>query len=138
MNDPVVEPAAYWAGKAHAALTAFTRARQAELGLTHTQFCLLCALTDDDGQTISELGRAFGEQRPGSDDLAAEAELLLDQKRIKVDRHGRLWITTAGREACDHLRQHLPEITARIHHGIPDADYQQALSVLQQMIRNVS
>ncbi|WP_433833355.1 MarR family transcriptional regulator [Actinoplanes sp. CA-015351] len=134
MNDPVVDPAAYWAGVAHDALIAFSQARQAELGLTQPQFCLLCALTENDGRTIFELKRDLG----STGDLAAEAELLLDHKHITVDRHGRLRITTAGREACDTLRRHLPEVTARIHHGIPDAAYQQALSVLQQMIRNVS
>jgi DNA-binding MarR family transcriptional regulator len=138
MNDPGVEPAAYWTGLAHQALTAFTRAREAELGLTHPQFCLLCALSEQDGRTIYELRRALERQLLTGEDLAAEAEALLELRHIRVDRHGRLWITQAGREACEEQSQHLPEITARIHDGIPDAEFAAALTVLRRMVHNVS
>ncbi|MEU4560658.1 MarR family transcriptional regulator [Actinoplanes sp. NPDC023936] len=73
-----------------------------------------------------------------ADDLAAEAESLLDQRLVTVDRHGRLRITAAGRTARDEQSRHLPEITAHIHAGIPDADYDAALSVLRRLVVNVS
>ncbi|BBH69668.1 hypothetical protein ACTI_63530 [Actinoplanes sp. OR16] len=138
MNDPVLEPAAYWTGEAHRALIAFTRSREAALGLTHPQLCLLGALLEQDGRTIGELGRALRPHIATTDDLPAEAEALLDDGYIRVDASGRLWATAAGREACAGVRRHLPEITERIHRGIADADYDAALAVLQQMIRNVT
>jgi hypothetical protein len=138
MNDPVVEPAAYWTGVAHRALTAFTRAREAELGLTHPQFCLLSELSSQDGRTVYELCRVLAPQLLTGDDLPAEAEGLLERRQIRVDRHGRLWITEAGRSACSAQAVHLPAITARIHEGIPDAEYEAALNVLRRIVHNVS
>ena len=138
MNDPVVEPVAYWTGVAHRALTAFTRAREAELGLTHPQFCLLCALSSQDGRTVFELSRGLRSQLLTSDDLAAEAEGLLERKQVRVDRHGRMWITEAGRSAYENQAGHLPEIAARIHDGIPDAEYEAAVEVLRRIVHNIS
>ncbi|MEU8243407.1 MarR family transcriptional regulator [Actinoplanes missouriensis] len=138
MTDPVAEPAAYWTGVAHRALIAFTRAREAELGLTHPQFCLLRALTERDARTLPDLTRDLRAHLLTTDDLAAEAEALLDRRLITVDGHGRLRITPAGHTARDEQSRHLPEITARIHAGIPDADYDAALTVLRQIITNVS
>ncbi|BAL89425.1 hypothetical protein AMIS_42050 [Actinoplanes missouriensis 431] len=138
MTDPVAEPAAYWTGAAHRALIAFTRAREAELGLTHAQFCLLRALTERDDRTLQDLNRDLRAHLLTTDDLAAEAESLLDRHLVTVDRHGRLRITAAGHTARDEQSRHLPEIAARIHAGIPDADYNAALSVLRQIVTNVS
>jgi hypothetical protein len=36
------------------------------------------------------------------------------------------------------LKQHAPDIRARIHQNIDDADYVTTLKVLRQMIRNTS
>lgn len=138
MEEPAVEAAVYWTGAAHQALLAFIREREAAFGLTHPQYCLLCALSDQDGQTVYALRRSLRGQLLGTDDVAAEAEALLERRHVRVDHEGRLWITRSGRVAREKLRARLPEITARIHEGIPDTDYEAALAVLRQIISNVS
>ncbi|MEV5746952.1 MarR family winged helix-turn-helix transcriptional regulator [Actinoallomurus sp. NPDC052308] len=140
--DLAAQPAAYWTGVAYEALIAFTRARQAELGFTQPQFWLLRNLSKNDispdgqGLTVPELRQAMSSYLRPEDDLAAEAEVLVERGWLSRDGEGRLWITEAGEEARTDLKRHAPEIRARIHQGIDDADYVTALKVLQQMIRN--
>ncbi|MER7729617.1 MarR family transcriptional regulator [Streptomyces erythrochromogenes] len=136
------QPAAYWTGLAYEALIAFTRARQAELGFTQPAYWVLRHLSKEDlspdgtGMTVPRLQEAMRSYLRPEDDLAAEAEALLEQGRVTRDDTGRLWITTAGEEARTRLKQHAPAIRDRIHEGIDDADYVTALKVLRQMIRN--
>lgn len=138
----LAQPAAYWTGVAYEALIAFTRARQAELGFTQPGYWLLRDLSPNDlspdgrGMTVPELRRVMGDYLRPEDDLAAEAEDLLERGRLTRDGDGRLWITEAGDEARAALQRHAPAIRGRIHEGIDDADYVTTLKVLRQMIRN--
>ncbi|MFE7776288.1 MarR family transcriptional regulator [Streptomyces sp. NPDC057445] len=135
-------PAAYWTGVAHEALIAFVRAQLAELGLTQPQYWLLRNLSEDDlspdgrGMSVPELQQAMSTYLRREDDLNSEAEILLKRGWLTADGEGRLWITEAGDEARAAIKQHVPAIRDRIHHGIDDADHLTALMVLQQMIRN--
>ncbi len=131
------EPAAYWTGVAYQSLIAFTRARQAEFGFTQPQFWLLRSLSEfGDGRTVPQLRQAISAYLRPEDDLAGEAEVLLERAWLRVDAAGRLWITDAGQARCAEFRAHAPAIRAQIHAGIDDADYVTALTVLQRMIRN--
>ncbi|MGG7573899.1 MarR family transcriptional regulator [Streptomyces sirii] len=136
------QPAAYWTGLAYEALTAFTRARQAEFGFTQPQYWLLRNLSENDispdgqGMTIPELQQAMSSYLRPEDDLAAESEILLERGRLTRDAEKRLWITEAGDQARADLKRHAPGIRDRIHQGISDTDYVTALKVLRQMIRN--
>jgi len=136
------QPAAYWTGVAYEALIAFTRARQAELGITQPQFWLLRNLSGNDlspdgqGRTVPELERAMSTYLRSEDDLAAEAEILLERGWLTRDGRGRLWITGAGDEARADVKKHAPAVRDRIHQGIDDADYVTTLRVLQRMIEN--
>ncbi|MGY1583015.1 MarR family transcriptional regulator [Streptomyces sp. MN13] len=138
------QPAAYWTGLAYESLIAFTRARQAELGYTQPQFWLLRNLSRDDlspdgrGMTVPELRQAMASYLRPEDDLAAEAEVLLERGWLSRDAEGRWWLTEAGEAARVDLKQHAPAIRARIHEGVDDADYVTALKVLQRMIHNTS
>ena len=153
MNDPLPtapmsdaelagQPAAYWAGVAYGAIIAFIRARHAELGFTQPQYWLLRHLSKNDisidghGMTIAELEQAMSSYLRDEDDLAVEAEVLLERGWLTRGDAGRLWITESGDEARADLKRHAPAIRDRIHHGIDDADYVTALKVLRQMIRN--
>ncbi|MBM0274915.1 MarR family winged helix-turn-helix transcriptional regulator [Micromonospora tarensis] len=136
------QPAAYWTGVAYEALIAFTRARHVEFDFTQPQFWLLRNLSGNDisadghGMTVTELELATSTYLRSEDDLEAEAGVLLDRGWLTRDDQGRLWITEAGERARVDLKQHAPEIRARIHHGVDDADYVTTLKVLRQMIRN--
>ncbi|WNI27197.1 MarR family transcriptional regulator [Streptomyces sp. ITFR-16] len=136
------QPAAYWTGVAYEALIAFTRARQAELGFSQPQFWLLRNLSENDlspdgrGRTVSELREAMESYLRAEDDLAAEADVLVERGWLRRDGEGRVWITSAGEDARVGLKAHAPAIRARIHEGIDDADYVTALKVLQRMILN--
>lgn len=136
------QPAAYWTGVAYESLIAFTRARQAELGLTQPQFWLLRNLSgedlspDGDGMTVAELRRVMRSCLRAGDDLTAEAETLLGRGRLTRDDQDRLWITESGEAARRELWEHAPAIRAAIHRDISDADYVTTLKVLRQMIRN--
>lgn len=136
------QPAAYWTGVAYEALIAFTRARQRELGFTQPGFWLLRNLSrndlspNGDGMTVAELRQAMSTYLRAEDDLAAEAEVLLERGWLTRDGDGRLWITGAGDEARAGLARHAPAIRARIHADIDDADYVTTLKVLRQLIRN--
>ncbi|WP_328474138.1 MarR family transcriptional regulator [Actinoplanes sp. NBC_00393] len=137
------QPAAYWTGVAYESLIAFTRARQAEHGYTQPQFWLLRHLSPSDlspdgqGRTVDELRHEMRSYLRAEDDLAAEAEVLVDRGWLRLDGDdGRLWITEAGEAARVELKGYAPEIRRQIHEGIDDADYVVALKVLQRLIGN--
>ncbi|SFO32013.1 MarR family transcriptional regulator [Actinomadura madurae] len=138
------QPAAYWTGVAYESVIGFIRAEQARHGSTQPQFWLLRNLSphdispDGQGMTIPELAHAMRTYLRPEDDLEAEAEALLARGWLRRDDDGRLWITPEGEEGRRAIKQLAPEITARIHEGIDDADYVAALKVLGRMIRNTS
>ncbi|UQX04195.1 MarR family transcriptional regulator [Streptomyces sp. RerS4] len=136
------QPAAYWTGVAYEALIAYTRARQVEKGYTQPQFWLLRNLSvndispDGQGMTLPELREAMASYIRPEDDLAVEAEVLLDRGRLTRDTQNRLWLTEEGEQARVDLARNAPAIRAALHQGIDDADYVTTVKVLQQLIRN--
>ncbi|MEN5073544.1 MarR family winged helix-turn-helix transcriptional regulator [Isoptericola cucumis] len=136
------QPAAYWTGVAYEALIAFTRAKQAAKGYTQPQFWLLRHLSANDispdgaGMTVPELREAMSSYLRLEDDLAAEAEVLLDRGWLARDADDRLSLTHEGEQARVDLARNAPAIRAALHEGIDDADYVTTLKVLRRMIRN--
>lgn len=136
------QPAAYVTGVAYEALIAFTRARLAEKGYTQPQFWLLRNLSENDispdgeGMTVPELREAMASYIRPEDDLAAEAEVLVERGWLTRDAESRLWLTEEGEQARVELARNAPAIRAALHEGIDDADYVTAVKVLQQLIRN--
>src|SRR4051794_27944847 len=115
------QPAAYWTGVAYEALIAYTRARQAEKGYTQPQFWLLRNLSvndmspDGEGMTLPELRKAMISYIRPEDDLAAEAEGLLERGWLTQDAEGRLWLTPEGEQARVDLARNAPAIRAALH-----------------------
>ncbi|MFE6360205.1 MarR family transcriptional regulator [Streptomyces sp. NPDC057806] len=136
------QPAAYWTGVAYEALIAYTRARQAEKGYTQPQFWLLRNLSvndispDGEGMTLPELRAAMASYLRAEDDLAAEAEVLVERGWLSRDAEDRLWLTEEGERARVEIRRNAPAIRAALHEGIDDADYVTTVKVLRQLIRN--
>ncbi|MGA4799716.1 MarR family transcriptional regulator [Streptomyces lavendulocolor] len=136
------QPAAYWTGVAYEALIAYTRAQQAEKGYSQPQFWLLRNLSandispDGEGMTLPELREAMTSYIRPEDDLAAEAEVLLERGWLTRDADHRLWLTDEGEQARVDLARNAPAIRAALHEGIDDTDYVTTLKVLQQLIRN--
>ncbi|MGW6967930.1 MarR family transcriptional regulator [Streptomyces zaomyceticus] len=136
------QPAAYWTGVAYEALIAFTRARQAEKGYTQPQFWLLRNLSandispDGEGMTLTELRAAMASYIRAEDDLAAEADVLLERGWLTRDAESRLWLTEEGERARVDLKRNTPAILAALHEGIDEADYVTTLKVLQRLIHN--
>ncbi|MYW05504.1 MarR family winged helix-turn-helix transcriptional regulator [Streptomyces sp. SID3343] len=138
----VNQPAAYWTGVAYEALIAYIRARQAEKGYTQPQFWLLRNLSvndispDGEGMTLPELQEAMTSYIRAEDDLAAEADVLLEQGWLTRDAEDRLWLTPEGEQARIDMAGIAPAIGAVLHEGIDDADYITTVKVLQRLIRN--
>lgn len=136
------QPAAYWTGVAYEALIAYIRARQAEKGYTQPQFWLLRNLSVNDisptgdGMTLSELRAAMASYIRPEDDLAAEAEVLVERGWLRRDAEDRLWLTEEGEQARVDLARNAPAIRAALHEGIDDAEYVTTIKVLQRLIRN--
>ncbi|MCA6091322.1 MarR family transcriptional regulator [Streptomyces sp. SCA3-4] len=136
------QPAAYWTGVAYEALIAYTRAQQAEKGYTQPQFWLLRNLSKNDispdgaGMTLAELREAMASYIRPEDDLAAEAEVLLERGWLTRDAEDRLWLSEDGEQARVDLARNAPAIRAALHEGIDDADYITTVKVLQRLIRN--
>ncbi|MGW8742605.1 MarR family transcriptional regulator [Streptomyces sp. NPDC055794] len=136
------QPAAYWTGVAYEALIAYTRAQQVERGYTQPQFWLLRNLSvndispDGQGMALPELREAMASYIRPEDDLAAEAEVLLERGWLTRDTENRLWLTEEGEQARVDLARNAPAIRATLHQGIDDADYVTTVKVLQQLIRN--
>ncbi|OXM47211.1 MarR family winged helix-turn-helix transcriptional regulator [Amycolatopsis alba] len=136
------QPAAYWTGVAYEALIAYTRARQAEKGYTQPQFWLLRNLSANDispdgqGMTLAELREAMVSYIRPEDDLAAEAEVLVERGWLTRGTGNRLWLTEEGEQARVDLARNAPAIRAALHEGIDDADYVTTVKVLQRLIRN--
>ncbi|RII11693.1 hypothetical protein DSC45_27670 [Streptomyces sp. YIM 130001] len=142
-RELATEPVAYWTGIAHQEILAFIRARQAEAGFTQPQYWILRFLSphdlaaDDRGTTLPELTDTTKSYRQAEDDLAADAEILLERGWITREPDGRLRITGAGDRARTELKARAPAWRAHIHAGIDDADYATTVRVLQRMLRNV-
>ncbi|MEU8465540.1 MarR family winged helix-turn-helix transcriptional regulator [Streptomyces sp. NPDC029003] len=136
------QPAAYWTGVAYEALIAYTRAQQAEKGYSQPQFWLLRNLSVNDispdgaGMTVPELREAMSSYIRPEDDLAAEAEGLLERGWLTQNTEDRLWLTPEGEQARVDLARNAPAIRAALHEGIDDADYVTTVKVLQRLIRN--
>ncbi len=136
------QPAAYWTGVAYEALIAFTRARQAEKGYTQPQLWLLRNLSANDisldgrGMTLGELREAMVSYIRPEDDLAVEAEALLERGWLTWGTENRLWLTEEGERARVDLARNAPAIRAALHEGIDDTDYVTTMKVLQRLIRN--
>ncbi|MFF4328868.1 MarR family winged helix-turn-helix transcriptional regulator [Streptomyces sp. NPDC001591] len=136
------QPAAYWTGVAYEALIAYTRAQQAEKGYTQPQFWLLRNLSandispDGEGMSLSELREAMASYIRPEDDLAVEAEVLVERGWLTRDAEDRLWLTEEGEQARVDLARNAPAIRAALHEGIDDKDYVTTLKVLQRLIRN--
>ncbi|QES47281.1 transposase [Streptomyces venezuelae] len=136
------QPAAYWTGVAYEALISYTRARMTEKGYTQPQFWLLRNLSvndispDGEGMTLPELREAMVSYIRPEDDLAVEAEGLLERGWLTRDAEDRLWLTAEGEQARVDLARNAPAIRAALHEGIDDADYVTTLKVLQRLIRN--
>ncbi|CAM5465105.1 MarR family winged helix-turn-helix transcriptional regulator [Streptomyces narbonensis] len=136
------QPAAYWTGVAYEALIAYTRARQAEKGFTQPQFWLLRNLSVNDispdgaGMSLFELRKAMASYIRPEDDLAVEAEALLERGWLTRDDEDRLWLTAEGEQARVDLARNSPAIRAALHEGIDDKDYVTTLKVLQRLILN--
>lgn len=140
--DLARQPAAYWTGVAYEALIVYTRAQQAEKGYTQPQFWLLRNLSANDispngeGMTLPELRKAMTSYIRPEDDLAAEAEVLLERGWLARDAEDRLWLTEDGEQARLDLARNAPAIRATLHEGIADADYVTTVKVLQRLTRN--
>ncbi|MEU2512751.1 MarR family winged helix-turn-helix transcriptional regulator [Streptomyces syringium] len=136
------QPAAYWTGIAYEALIAYTRAQQVAKGYTQPQFWLLRNLSENDispdgqGMTVLELREAMASYIRPEDDLAAEAEPLLERGWLTRDAEDRLWLTEEGEQARVDLARNAPAIRAALHEGIDDADYVTTMKVLQRLIHN--
>ncbi|MEU4067599.1 MarR family winged helix-turn-helix transcriptional regulator [Streptomyces wedmorensis] len=136
------QPAAYWTGLAYEALIAYTREQQVAKGCTQPQYWLLRNLSENDlspdgeGMTVSELREAMASYIRPEDDLAVEAEVLVERGRLTRDAEDRLWLTEEGERARLDLKRNAPAIRAALHEGITDADYVTTLKVLRRMIRN--
>ncbi|MBO0654706.1 MarR family transcriptional regulator [Streptomyces triculaminicus] len=136
------QPAAYWTGVAYEALIAYTRAQQAEKGYTQPQFWLLRNLSvndispDGEGMSLPELREAMASYIRPEDDLAVEAEVLLERGWLTRDAEDRLWLTAQGEQARVDLARNAPAIRAALHEGIDDKDYVTTVKVLQRLIRN--
>lgn len=140
--DLAGQPAAYWTGVAYEALIAYTRAQQAEKGYTQAQFRLLRNLSandispDGEGMTLPGLREVMASCIRPEDDLAAEAEVLLERGWLTRDAGHRLWLAEEGEQARVDLARNAPAIRAALHEGIEDADYVTTVKVLQRLIRN--
>ncbi|WP_017238091.1 MarR family winged helix-turn-helix transcriptional regulator [Streptomyces sp. SS] len=136
------QPAAYWTGLAYEALIAYTREQQVAKGYTQPQYWLLRNLSvndlspDGEGMAVSALREAMASYIRPEDDLAVEAEVLVERGWLTRDAEDRLWLTEEGEQARLDLKRNAPAIRASLHEGIADADYVTTLKVLRRMIRN--
>ncbi|MCB5163813.1 MarR family winged helix-turn-helix transcriptional regulator [Streptomyces bambusae] len=142
-SELATEPVAYWTGVAYQDVIRFIRQRQAELGFTQPQYWILRHLStedlaaDDGGMTVPELTGAMTSYLRPEDDIAGDAEAVLERGWVTRDAAGRLRITAAGDRARAELKSHAPQWRAEIHAGIDDADYATTVRVLRRMMRNV-
>ncbi|MBC9717042.1 winged helix-turn-helix transcriptional regulator [Streptomyces sp. TRM66268-LWL] len=136
------QPVAYWTGLAYEATIAYIRARLAEQGCTQPQYWLLRNLSvhdispDGRGMTLAELEAAMASYLRREDDLAAQAEVLVERGWLSRDADDRLWLTELGERTRVELKRNAPAIRDALHAGVDDADYVTTVKVLRQLIRN--
>ncbi len=136
--------AAHWTRTAYESIIAFTRREQGRRGFTQPQFWILRHLSRDDlspdgeGMTVPQLRLAMAAYLRPEDDLVVAAEVLGERGWVRRDEDDRLWLTDGGEAARREMRRSAPETRAMIHAGVDDAEYVQALRVLQKLITNTT
>ena len=136
--------AAHWTRVAHESIIAFTRREQARRGFTRPQSWVLRHLSPDDlspdgeGMTVPQLRPAMAAYLRPEDDLVVAAEVLGERGWVRQDEDERLRLTDRGEAARQEMLRSAPEIRAVIHAGVDDAEYVQALRVLQELITNTT
>ncbi|RZQ61935.1 Rid family hydrolase [Amycolatopsis suaedae] len=128
------QPAGYWTGRAHEAIIQHIDAAQARFGTPQQTWMTLNLLARDGGElsrtALADRIRPFA--TAGTDSLIGT---LAEQGWI--DEHdGTIRLTEAGHTVRTRVENELPAIRARLHAGISDAEYAQAISVLRRMITN--
>ncbi|WJV46613.1 MarR family winged helix-turn-helix transcriptional regulator [Streptomyces flavofungini] len=140
--DLVHQPIGYWSSAAAKAVVHHIRTMLAENGLTQPQWWVLNQLVGHengrDRKDVVQVLRGyleFGEGPLEHDIDSLIRRGLLTQAPDVPDAPLRL--TDAGEELRNRVAALQERTRAEIHEGIDDADYIQALKVLQRMIHNV-
>ncbi|MFC4493190.1 MarR family winged helix-turn-helix transcriptional regulator [Streptomyces ovatisporus] len=132
------QPIGYWSWAAHKAVVGHIREALGRRGISQPQWWILAQLADsEDGRTREELTAVLGGYLDVGGLLESEMDGVVAQGWADQDRAERLRITAEGAAFHTGLARLQQELRARIHHGIPDEEYVQALKVLQRMIHNV-
>lgn len=132
------QPVGYWAWAAQEAVVTYIRANLAEYDVTQPQWWVLsqCA-ADELGRTRDELHAVLKGYLDIGSALQPEIDGLLDRRLVVADGDNRLRLTPEGEALRRRCAERQTAVRARIHDGIPDADYVTTLKVLQRMIHNV-
>jgi hypothetical protein len=132
------QPIGYWSWAAHKAVVGHIREALGRHGVTQPQWWVLAQLADaGDGRTREELTAVLGGYLDAGGLLDAEMDSVVARGWAEQDRAERLRITAEGAQLHGELARLQRTLRARIHDGIADEEYVQALKVLQRMIRNV-
>ncbi|EST34102.1 hypothetical protein N566_18880 [Streptomycetaceae bacterium MP113-05] len=132
------QPVGYWAWAAQDAVVTYIRANLAEYDVTQPQWWVLsqCA-ADEYGRTRDELHSVLKGYLAIGATLQREIDALMDRGLLAVGYGGRLRLTSEGESVRRRCAERQTDMRARIHDGIPEADYVITLKVLQRMIHNV-
>ncbi|WP_405660359.1 MarR family winged helix-turn-helix transcriptional regulator [Streptomyces sp. RK9] len=136
------QPIGYWSSAAGKAVVHHIRAMLAENGLTQPQWWVLNQVVGhENGRDRKEVVQVLrGYLEFGEGPLEHDIDSLIGRGLLTQDPDvagAPLHVTDAGAELRDRVAALQERTRAEIHEGIDDADYVQALKVLQRMIHNV-
>ncbi|MFI5932445.1 MarR family winged helix-turn-helix transcriptional regulator [Actinoplanes sp. NPDC051494] len=130
------QPIGYWSGAVHKAVVEQLRDAMATIDVTQPQWWTLTRVDAGGGLTRDEVAAQLADVAESGHEVPRAVDQLLHRGWIAADPAGRLHLTDAGRVAQGRIRELVTGLRARIHEGIPDADYVTALQVMRRMIAN--
>ncbi|MFD7933774.1 MarR family winged helix-turn-helix transcriptional regulator [Streptomyces sp. NPDC059755] len=132
------QPAGYWSGLAHAAVTRHLRDAMAKVDVTQPQYWVLNRVNGGPAApSREEVVAQLSPLADGQNEITRVVDQLLHRGWLHIDAGQRLHLTETGEAARVRLRELVTELRTVVHMGISDEDYVAALKVLRRMIANV-
>ncbi|MDI3388705.1 MarR family winged helix-turn-helix transcriptional regulator [Streptomyces sp. B-S-A8] len=127
------QPIGYWSWAANKAVVDYIRAGLTEVGLTQPQWWVINQVRDG-ARPRDEVFTILRGYLDVGDALQPHTDELIDRGLLAGEES--ISLTDTGRDLLERATARQRKSLARIHEGVPDADFLTTMKVLQRMIHN--
>ncbi|MDQ8705929.1 MarR family winged helix-turn-helix transcriptional regulator [Streptomyces sp. LHD-70] len=129
------QPIGYWSWAANKAVIDYIRAGLTEVGLTQPQWWVISQVREGARPREDVFTMLRGYLDVG-DALRSDIDELIERGILATADEESISLTDTGHDLLERATARQRKSLARIHEGVPDADFLTTLKVLQRMIHN--